>query len=113
MQLDPPTLPVQFQFSDISVKYISEIGRGGRFYYHLIKTSLGDKRVFPLRGFLSQILPENVPILQDLREYSVSELHSVDAEVTELKVEDPQSNSTNTCNYHSKGGFGHATMGVR
>ena len=51
--------------------------------------------------------------LQDLREYSVSEQHSVDAELTKLTVEDPQSNSTNTCNYHSKGGFGHATMGVR
>ena len=48
-----------------------------------------------------------------MREYSVSEQHSVDAELTKLKVEDPQSNSTNTCNYHSKGGFGHATMGVR
>ena len=48
-----------------------------------------------------------------MREYSASEQHSVDAELTKVKVEDPQSNSTNTCNYHSKGGFGHATMGVR
>ena len=50
---------------------------------------------------------------QELREYSVSELHSVDAEMTKLEVEDPLSNASSTCSYHSKGGFGHATRGVR
>ena len=43
----------------------------------------------------------------------MSELHSVDAELTKLTMEDPHSNATNTCAYHSKGGFGHATTGVR
>ena len=43
----------------------------------------------------------------------MSELHSVDKEMTRLEVEDPHSNATSTCSYHSKGGFGHSTMGVR
>ena len=52
-------------------------------------------------------------LFKDLREYSVSELHSVDAEMTKLEVEEPHSDSTSTCSYHSKGGFGHSTRGVR
>ena len=68
--------------------------------------------------------------LQEGREYSVSEVHSVDAEATRLTMEvmmmmimminmmmmtmqDPHSNATNTCSYHSKGGWGHSTTGVR
>ena len=74
--------------------------------------------------------------LQEGREYSVSEVHSVDAEATRLTMEvmmmmgiimmiimvitvlimtmqDPHSNATSTCSYHSKGGWGHSTTGVR
>ena len=73
--------------------------------------------------------------MQEGREYSVSEVHSVDAEATRLTMEvmmmmrtimiimmvitvlmtmqDPHSNATNTCSYHSKGGWGHSTTGVR
>ena len=61
--------------------------------------------------FVSQII--YLSHYKDGKEYSVSELHSVDAELTKLSMEDPHSNATNTCSYHSKGGFGHATTGVR
>ena len=61
--------------------------------------------------FVSQII--YLSHYKDGKEYSVSELHSVDAEMTRLEVEEPHSNATSTCSYHSKGGFGHATRGVR
>ena len=74
------------------------------FYLKITKLIPCDPPVTPLfRLFL----------FKDLREYSVSELHSVDAEMTKLEVEEPHSDSTSTCSYHSKGGFGHSTRGVR
>ena len=30
-----------------------------------------------------------------------------------MTMQDPHSNATNTCSYHSKGGWGHSTTGVR
>merc|ERR1719244_879484 len=59
--------------------------------------------------FSSTVLVKN---LDDGREYSVSELHSVDEEMSKLTVKDPQHNATSTCSFHN-GGFGQATTGIR
>ena len=72
-------------------------------------TILANPAQYLILQFSSTVLVKN---LDDGREYTVSELHSVDEEMSKLTVKDPQHNATSTCSFHN-GGFGQATTGIR
>ena len=70
---------------------------------------LSNPAQYVILQFSSTVVVKN---LDDNREYTVSELHSVDEEMSKLTVKDPQHNATSTCSFHT-GGFGQATTGIR
>ena len=74
-----------------------------------IRRILSNPAEFIILQFSSTVIVTN---LANGAEYTVSELHSVDQEMSKLTVKDPQHNATSTCSFHT-GGFGHATTGIR